>query len=194
MKEAVEANSHLTLLTPSVSERDHAQGPATAAFTLVEYGDYHCPQCAQAQSWVKDLQARLGDRLRFVFRHFPSHGLPPHAAEAAEAAGLQGRFWEMHDVLFKHHTALGNGHLVEYADGLGLDTGRFLRDMAAHTPAERVRLDAASGARSGVRDTPAFFVNGVRRFGTCKGSLLDDDRFFPAPQGIGEGKRERWTS
>ena len=168
------------LLTPPVSERDHAQGPATAAITLVEYGDYHSRECAAALPWIEALQSRMGDRLRLVFRHFPALGLPPHAAEAAEAAGLQGRFWEMHAALFAHPSALGNGHLVEYARDLGLDTGRFLRDMAGHDCADRVRSDLASGAESGVQNTPAFFVNGVRGRGSWKAGLAS---LTAAPEG-----------
>lgn len=148
-------------LTAPVSEGDHVQGIATAAITLVEYGDYEDPQCAAVQPWIRALQAQMGDRLRLVVRHFPTHRLPPHAAEAAEAAGLQGRFWGMHDTLYEHQSALGNGFLVEYARDLGLDTSRFLRDMTGHTLAERVRLDQAGGAQSGVRSAPTFFVNGV---------------------------------
>lgn len=157
-----------TSLTPPVSARDHAQGLATAAITLVEYGDYHDPHCAAAQFWIKDLQARMGDRLRLVFRHFPAVRLHPHAAIAVEAAGLQGRFWGMHDALFTHHLALGSGYLVEYARDLGLDMSRFLQDMAGDTSAERVRQDTASAAQSGVQNTPTFFVNGVRQLGAAE--------------------------
>ena len=158
-------------LIPPVSERDHAQGSSTAVITLVEYGDYHNRECVAALPWIEALQSRMGDRLRFVFRHFPASGLHPHAAEAAEAAGLQGRFWEMHKMLFAHQSALGNGHLVEYARDLGLDTIRFLRDMAGHVCTERVRSDLASGAESGVQNTPTFFVNGVLGLGSWKAGL-----------------------
>ncbi len=151
------------MLTPPVSERDHAQGLATAAITLVEYGDYDNPNCAAAQLWIKALQARMGDRLRLVFRHCPAASLHPHAATASEAAGLQGRFWGMHDTLFAHHLALGNGFIVEYARDLGLDMGRFLQDMAGDASAEPVRRDLASAMQSGVQNTPTFFVNGVRQ-------------------------------
>src|SRR6059058_4798396 len=110
-------------LTPSVYEHDHAQGPATAPVTLVEYGDYECPYCGAAYPMVKEVQARLGDRLRFAYRHFPlsqAHPHAEHAAEAAEAAGAQGRFWEMHDTLFEHQRALDDAHLRLYAESLGL--------------------------------------------------------------------------
>jgi protein-disulfide isomerase len=165
MTQAPTAESQRITLTPPVSERDHAQGLATAAVTLVEYGDYLDPYCGAAQPWIKALQAWMGDRLRLVFRHFPATGLYPHAAEAAEAAGLQGRFWAMHDTLLAHQSALGNGHLVEYANGLELDVNRFLRDMTGHASVERLEADRVSGAQSGVRETPAFFVNGVRQPG-----------------------------
>lgn len=157
-----------TLLTPSVSERDHAQGLATAAVTLVEYGDYHDPRCAAAQTWIKALQAQMGDRLRFVFRHFPATGLYPHAAEAA---GFQHQFWEMHDTLFAHQSALGNGHLVEYANDLKLNTSQFLRDVTGHISADRLTADRVSGVQSGVRDSPTFFVNGTRQPSSWKGDM-----------------------
>jgi protein-disulfide isomerase len=159
------------MLIPPVNERDHAQGSAIVAITLVEYGDYHSRECAAAQPWIEALQARMGDRLRLVFRHFPAFGVRPLAAEAAEAAGLQGRFWQMHKLLFEHQSALGNGYLVEYARDLKLDTGQFLRDMAGHVCAERVRSDLASGAESGVQKTPVFFVNGARQPSSWKGDL-----------------------
>ncbi len=159
------------MLNMPVSERDHAQGLATAAFTLVEYGDYHDPQCAAAQLWIKVLQIRMGHRLRFVFRHFPATGLYPHAAEAAEAAGLQDRFWDMHDTLFAHQSALGNGHLVEYANDLQLDVSRFLRDITGHMLADRLEEDRVSGVESKVHNTPTFFVNGTRQPSSWKGDL-----------------------
>jgi protein-disulfide isomerase len=153
---------HLTL---PVGERDHVQGPATAPVTLVEYGDYECPYCGEAYPIVKVVQRRLGDRLRFVFRNFPLAELHPHAqqaAEAAEAAGAQGQFWPMHDVLFEHQRALDGAHLRRYAAELGLDEGRFDRELSGHTYAGRVREDLLSGARSGVNGTPTFFLNGRR--------------------------------
>lgn len=159
------------LLTLLVSERDHAQGLATAAVTLVEYGDYNDPRCAAAQPWIKDLQARMGDNLRLIFRQFPASSFHMRAAEAAEVAGLQGQFWEMHDTLFAHQSALENGHIVEYARDLGLDISRFLRDMTGHVSVERVCLDLASGAQNDVQDTPTFFVNGTRQPSSWKGDL-----------------------
>jgi protein-disulfide isomerase len=155
-------------LTLPVSQDDHKWGPMTAAVTLVEYGDYECTHSRQAYAFIRENRQRLGDRLCFVFRNFPVsqiHAQAQHAAEAAEAAGAQNRFWEMHDKMFANQQALANGYLVEYADGLGLDTSRFLRDMSSHAYAERVREDFMSGMQSGVNGTPTFFINGVRHDG-----------------------------
>src|SRR5438874_12280859 len=119
-------------LTLPVSQRDHQQGPETAPVTLVEYGDYECPYCGEAYPIVKEIQRRLGDRLRFVFRNFPltqSHPHAEHAAEAAEAAAVQEKFWEMHDYLFEHQQALDDAPLVQYAVTLTLDTESFVREM-----------------------------------------------------------------
>jgi len=152
-------------LRPPVGERDHRRGPVTAQVTLVEYGDYECPYCGRAYPIVKEIQRRLGDRLRFVFRNFPltqSHPHAEHAAEAAEAAAGQGKFWEMHDYLFEHQGALDDAHLVQYAVALNLDQERFKREMAEHVYSSRVREDFLSGVRSGVNGTPTFFINGVR--------------------------------
>jgi len=142
--------------TPPVGERDHAQGPATAPVTLVEYGDYECPYCGLAHAAVRAVQEHLGDRLRFVFRNFPLTEVHPHAehaAEAAEAAGTQGRFWQMHDTLYEHQDALSDAHLVRYAAALGLNVERFEREMASHAYAARVAEDFRSGTQSGVRGT-----------------------------------------
>jgi len=159
------ADDDLGRLALPVGERDHAQGPAHAPVTLVEYGDYECPHCGRAYPIVKEVQRRLGSTLRFVFRNFPlneSHPHAQHAAEAAEGAGAQGRFWEMHDSLFEHQRALDDQHLVGYAKALGLDPVAFEHDLRAHTHKTRVREDFLSGVRSGVNGTPTFFINGVR--------------------------------
>src|SRR5262245_45317846 len=156
-------------LAVPVSERDHMQGPATAPVTLVEYGDYECPYCGQAYSIVKEVQRRLGDRMRFVFRNFPltnAHPHAAHAAEAAETAAAQGKFWEMHDYLYEHQQALEDADLEEYADRLGLDLERFDREMEDQIHAGRVREDFLSGVRSGVNGTPTFFINGRRYDGS----------------------------
>jgi protein-disulfide isomerase len=114
---------------------------------------------------VKELQERLGDRLRFVFRNFPLSTMHPHAehaAEAAETAGAHGKFWEMHDALYENQGALADDDLVQYASALGLDRSRFTSELGKHSQAARVREDFMSGARSGVNGTPTFFINGVR--------------------------------
>ena len=148
-----------------MSRRDHVQGTSDAVVTLVKYGDYECSRCAAAYMMVKDAQRLLGSQLRFVFRHFPLREVHPraqYAAEAAEAASAQGRFWEMHEILFEHQHALRARHLRDYAAAVGLDALRFDYELAAHVYAKRVRHDALSGSRSGVDATPTFFINGVR--------------------------------
>jgi protein-disulfide isomerase len=155
-----------TVLAVAVDDdRDHIQGPADAAVTLVEYGDYECPYCGAAYPIVKELQARMGDRLRFVFRNFPITTSHPHAeqaAEAAEAGAAQGRFWEMHDLLYENQTQLRDQDLHAYAEQLGIDVERFDKDLAEHVHAPRVREDFMSGVRSGVNGTPSFYINGAR--------------------------------
>lgn len=153
------------LVLAASEDRDHTQGPSDAPVTLVEYGDYECPYCGEAYPIVKAVQEQMGERLRFVFRNFPltnSHPHAQHAAEAAEAAAVQGRFWEMHDHLFENQGALGDARLAQYAHEIGVDEPRFTREMSEHAHAERVREDFMSGIRSGVNGTPTLFVNGVR--------------------------------
>ena len=153
-------------LTMSVSdERDHIQGPPDAAVTLVEYGDYECPYCGAAYPIVKEIQSRLGESLRFVFRNFPITTSHPHAeqaAETAESAAVQGRFWEMHDLLYENQARLRDPDLRGYAENLELDLERFDKDLAEHVHAARVREDFMSGVRSGVNGTPTFYINGAR--------------------------------
>jgi protein-disulfide isomerase len=146
-------------------QRDHNQGSADAPVTVVQYGDYECPYCGQAYPIIKQIQGRMGDRLRFVFRNFPIPTSHPHAqqaAEAAEAAGAQGKFWEMHDLLYERQRHLTDGDLHAYAAELGIDVGRFDREIADHLYADRVEEDFMSGVRSGVNGTPTFYINGVR--------------------------------
>ena len=155
-------------LKPPVGPRDHMQGPPDAPVTLLEYGDYECPFCGAAYPVVKAIQSRLGDQLCFVFRNFPLNEAHPHAqdaAEAAEAAGAQGKFWPMHDMLYENQDALEPEDLVQYARALHLDLPRFVREMREHIYAQRVREDFLSGVRSGVNGTPTFFINGVRHDG-----------------------------
>jgi protein-disulfide isomerase len=164
----------LELVLP-VSDRDHIKGPRNASVTLVEYGDYECPYCGQAYWDLKEIEEILGDQLCFVFRNFPltsAHPHAEHAAEAAEVAGAQGKFWQMHDVLFEHQQALKDQHLVAYADEIGLDVPLFIREMTEHRYAERVREDFLRGVRSGVNGTPAFFINGARHQGSFNSRSL----------------------
>jgi len=156
------------LTLPVSEDRDHIQGAAEAPATLLEYGDYECPFCGAAYPILKEVQSRLGDRLRFVFRNFPITTSHPHAelaAEAAEAADAQRKFWEMHDLLYESQQHLEAADLHRYAEQLGLDVGRFDNELARHVHAERVREDFMSGVRSGVNGTPTFYLNGVRHDG-----------------------------
>ena len=151
-------------LVVPVSERDHSQGPATAAVTLVQYGDYECPYTRQSTTIVRAIQQQLGDQLRFVFRNFPLTEIHPHAlhaAFAAEAAAVQGKFWQMHDYIFHHQHTLEDSDLEQFAGAIGLDMQQFARDMAERPYVSRVEEDLQSGIRSGVRGTPTFFINGV---------------------------------
>jgi NhaA family Na+:H+ antiporter len=133
--------------------------------TLLEYGDYECPYCRQVQPIIEELRSRYSERLRYVFRHFPIASVHPNAqlaAEAAEAAGAQGKFWEMHQLLFAHDGELDKRQLIQFAAGLGLDVERFERELTDHVHADRVREDFTSGVRSGANGAPTFFLNGVR--------------------------------
>jgi NhaA family Na+:H+ antiporter len=154
-----------TRLMPAVSERDHIRGTLDAPVVFLEYGDYQCPHCLQAHSIVGELQERIGDRISFVYRHFPirsSHPRAQYAAEAAEAAGAQGKFWEMHDLLFRNQDALSDANLIEYAEQIGLDKEVFQRDLEGGRFKDRVDEDFRSGERSGVNGTPTFYINGER--------------------------------
>lgn len=154
----------MTLLTPPVGPRDHALGAADARVTLVEYGDFECPFCGRAYPALKRVLGQFGSAVRFVFRHFPleEHPHAQHAAEVVEAAAAQGKFWEMHDLLYQRQAALGDEDLVAYARELGLDADRVRRELVAHVHAQRVRDDFVSGTHSGVTGTPRFFINGRR--------------------------------
>ena len=163
---AIGARAKLSL---PVGERDHIIGPEDAPVTLVEYGDYECPYCRAAHLIVKEVREVMGDHLRFVFRHFPLTQIHPHAevaAEAAESAGAQGSFWEMHDLMYENQEVLDPRHLVAFAEQLSLDTIRFARELRDHVYHDRVRQDFTSGVRSGVNGTPAFFINGFRYDGS----------------------------
>ena len=143
---------------------DHIRGPAYAPVTLIEYGDFECSACVQAYGAVNIMRAHFGDQLRFVFRHFPLREVHPHAemaAEAAEAAGAQGKFWPMYDLLFTHTQHLKEKHLLDYAGQIGLDIARYRNEMTDHVYLQRVQEHVLGGRHLGVRSTPAFYVNGV---------------------------------
>jgi protein-disulfide isomerase len=149
-------------LALAVVSTDHAIGPAHAGVTVVEYGDFECPSCKQAVPVVKLLLADFRDRVRFVFRHYPLEEVHPHAlaaAQAAECAGGQGKFWPMHDLLFEHQHELKGHHLREYAQRLELDMARFTAEMNDTVYLQRIREHQRSGVDSGVRATPTFFLN-----------------------------------
>jgi len=163
-------------LTVPVGPRDHILGAADAPVILLEYGDFQCPHCGAAHPEVERVRRRMGKRMAFVYRHFPLTNLHPRAqsaAEAAEAAGAQGRFWDMHDILYERQDALEDEDLLTYAEEIGLNLERFASDLVSGTHAPRVRNDFMSGVRSGVNGTPTFFINGLRYDGSPDaGSLL----------------------
>jgi protein-disulfide isomerase len=151
-------------LAVAVSTVDHVLGPEHAPVTIVEYGDFECPNCKLAAPTVKLLLERFTNQVRFAFRHFPLEQPHPHAlgaAQAAECAGAQGRFWEMHDLLFEHQQRLTRRDLDAYAGRLGLDMARFAAEMGDEVYLQRVREHMEGARRSHVRTTPGFFVNGV---------------------------------
>ena len=165
------------LAVPVDPERDHIRGPKKGALvTLVEYGDFECPYCGQAEPVVREVISQYGE-LRFVFRNLPLTDVHPHAqlaAEAAESAGVQGKFWEMHDLLMDHQGALTARDLAGYAEQLGLDGAKFRNDLFRHTQAYRIAEDVDSADLATVSGTPTFFINGNRYYGTPEvESLLD---------------------
>ena len=150
-------------------DRDHVRGPDDAPVTLVEYGDFECPYCGQAESVIRELLASFGDEVRYVWRHLPLNDVHTRAqlsAEAAEAAGAQGRFWEMYEAMLAHQDALSPRDLGRLAEELGLDVERFWSEIRGHEHAPRVAEDVASADASGVSGTPTFFINGRRHQGT----------------------------
>lgn len=143
---------------------DHIRGPASAPVTLIEYGDFECPSCVQAHGALKIILSHFGTRLRFVFRHYPLREIHPHAelaAEAAEAAGAQGKFWPMHELLLTHSQHLKEKHLLDYARQVGLDLPRYQYEMNDHVYLQRVQEHLQGARHLGVRSTPSFYVNGV---------------------------------
>ncbi|MBD3885819.1 DsbA family protein [Phormidium tenue FACHB-886] len=170
-----EAERNQLVIPPA--EQDHRQGSLNARVVLVEYGDYQCPQCGELYTLIKAVQrqfeATLFGRncLCFVFRHFPQPQIHPQAQKAAaatEAAAAQGQFWQMHEMLLKHHQELGDGYFVEYASKLGFDVTQFIRDIARKVYVDHINQDIASGMDSGVVSTPALFINGVRYIGALE--------------------------
>jgi protein-disulfide isomerase len=152
------------MLTPPLSAHDHIQGSPDTGIVLLEYGDYECPYCGAAYPVVKELQKRMKGKMSFAFRNFPLANAHPHAelaAEAAEAAAAQGKFWEMHDALYENQAALEPENLEQYAAAVGLDLRRFTKEMNEHVYTSKVKDDFRSGVRSGVNGTPSFFINGV---------------------------------
>jgi protein-disulfide isomerase len=172
---SVEAEGDRNQLVVSPSARDYRQGSLNARVVLVEYGDYQCPQCGELYALIKTIHRSLNgtfaeeNYLCFVFRQFPQSQIYPQAqkaAAAALAAGAQGQFWQMHDMLFNQQ-ALGNGYLVEYASRLGLDIPQFLQEMTRQVHVDRINKDIESGLQSGVTTAPALFINGTRYRDRC---------------------------
>jgi len=171
----------LVSLTPPVSARDHIEGHEDAPVTLVEYGDYQCPYCGEAHPVIKRLQKSLGKNLRFVFRNFPltqSHPYAVVAAETAEAAALQGKFWEMHDLIFENQEQLEPEILPAWAHQIRLDVNQFAKAISEGKVTKRIEEDYASGIESGVDGTPSFFINGIKYegeddFDSLRAALLE---------------------
>ena len=152
-------------LSTPVNEQDHQAGNLQAPTTLVEYGDFQCSRCGAAYPLIKELLKEYKDELNFIFRHFPLHEIHPQAmitALAAEAAGRQGKFWEMHDVLFQNQDSLMGNSILNYAEALHLDITKFGNDWKNNDQLSKVESDFRSGLESGVSGTPSFYINGQR--------------------------------
>jgi protein-disulfide isomerase len=155
----------MSRLVQPVSRFDHVLGPTDAAVTLLEYGDYECSHCARAHGVLAEVLGRVGETVLFAYRHFPLSQMHPHAtlaAQAAEAAAAQDRFWEMHHTLLEHQDTLEPDDLLSYAKAIGLDAARFAQELRGQVYLPEVRADFLSGVRSGVNGTPTFFINGER--------------------------------
>ncbi|KIC63982.1 DsbA family protein [Chryseobacterium taiwanense] len=149
-------------LKPSVNKNDHTQGNENADLVIVEYGDYQCPYCGAAYPVLKELMREFGSQVQFVFRNFPLSEMHPYAkpaAIAAEAANLQGKFWEMHDAIYENQQNLNELYLFELAEAIGLDISQFKEDIQKAELEEKVDSDFESGVISGVNGTPSFFIN-----------------------------------
>ena len=170
-KEDLDASRLLLPIQPN----DHVEGNPDAQYTLVEYGDYECPGCGRLFLVLRELHSRLDPDLRIVFRHYPFSGVHPHAqlaAEAAEAAGAQDRFWDMHCLLFQNQDALKPKDLTRYAEQLSLDKKQFADDLKHRTYEDRVREDFRRGVQNGVYGTPGLFINGIRHSGDWDTEIL----------------------
>jgi Na+/H+ antiporter NhaA len=188
------ADTIIDLAVPVDPRRDHIRGPAKAPVTVVEYGDFECPYCGEAELGIREILADYGE-VRYVWRHLPLTDVHPHAqlaAEGSEAAGAQGKFWEMHDQLLEHQGALNADDLIGYARELGLDANRFARDLANDAGAARIDEDIDSADLSGVSGTPTFFINGKRHHGAYDlGELSDAVRAARARFLISQGSRAK---
>jgi protein-disulfide isomerase len=167
----------MTQLLRAVNSNDHIAGNDDATIELVEYGDYECPYCGMAYPIVKDIQQKLGSQVKFIFRNFPLRKIHPNAfaaAVATEAAGLQGKFWEMHDLVFENQKQLSAENIFRLASSIGLDLERFKEDIQEKVLAEKVERDFESGLRSGVNRTPTFFINGEK----YNGDWREEDELY----------------
>lgn len=183
-------------LAVPVGERDHVLGPLGAPLSLVEFGDYECRHSGQAYHVQNALERRMSKQLRIIYRHFPLsvvHSRAELAAEAAEAAAAQGKFWEMHALLFEHQAELDDAALLRYAVRLNLDIERFRRELGERVYAARVREDFMMGIRSGVNGTPTFFINGVRHDGPLDFGTLHSALAAESPSAI-DGRRQMMKS
>lgn len=164
-------------MSASIQRNDHVTGPADARVTIVEYGDYQCPYTARAHAALDDLRERLDGGVRLAYRHLPLSHLHPDAelaAEAAEAAGAQGKFWEMHAALFDNQDDLDQDTLLELADDIGLDVERFRNDLESGAYRQRVQADAQQAHQDGASGTPTFFINGERWRGDSDEESLEE--------------------
>jgi protein-disulfide isomerase len=155
----------MSTLKPAVNNDDHIEGSLSAPVEIVEFGDYQCPYCGQAYPIIKDIQVLYEGQIKFIFRNFPLTEIHQHAflaAQSAEAAALQGKFWEMHDAIYENQARLSEDLFLELATELGLDLEKFKKDVASAEVKEKVEGDFESGVRSGVNGTPSFYVNGQK--------------------------------
>ncbi|WP_421940730.1 DsbA family protein [Pedobacter sp.] len=155
----------MSTLKPAVNGNDHIEGPSSAPVEIVEFGDYQCPYCGQAYPIIKDIQVLFEGQIKFIFRNFPLQEIHPLAflaAQSAEAAALQGKFWEMHNAIYENQTGMSEEFFIKTATEIGLDLKQFQEDVASESVRERVEADFESGVRSGVNGTPSFYVNGQK--------------------------------